>query len=104
MVQIESILVYRTAVIAVRPLRYASKYSRSPGKARMNDVALRTYSLASCYENSFTTILRLGSRQQAIQESQVFRNNMRAALKAAMVPAGFLRMGNEAVSRTVRNM
>ncbi len=61
--------------------------SRSPGKARMNDLAVRTYSLASCYENSFTTILRLGSRQQAIQESQVFRNNMRAALKAAMEQA-----------------
>jgi type VI secretion system protein ImpK len=53
----------------------------------MNDLALRTYSLASCYENSFTTILRLGSRQQAIQESQVFRNNMRSALKAAMEQA-----------------
>jgi type VI secretion system protein ImpK len=53
----------------------------------MNDLALRTYSLASCYENSFTTILRLGSRQQAIQESQVFRNNIRAALKAAMEQA-----------------
>src|ERR1700753_1811512 len=58
-----------------------------PGKARMNDLPVRTYSLASCYENSFTTILRLGSRQQAILESQVFRNNMRAALKAAMEQA-----------------
>ena len=47
----------------------------------MNDLAVRTYSLASCYENSFTTILRLGSQQQAIQDSQVFRTNIRAALE-----------------------
>ena len=53
----------------------------------MNDLAVRTYNLASCYENSFTTILRLGSRQQAIPSSQVFRTNIRAALKAAMEQA-----------------
>ncbi len=53
----------------------------------MNDSPPRTHSLASCYENSITTILRLGSQQQAVQNSQVFRNNIRAALKAAMEQA-----------------
>ena len=101
MVQIESILVYRTAVVAVRPLRYASEYSRWPGEARMNDLAVRTYSLAACYENSFTTILRLGSRQQAIQESQVFRSNMRAALKAAMEQAKTLGYSSEMIQFSV---
>jgi type VI secretion system protein ImpK len=52
----------------------------------MNDSSPRTNNLASCYENSITSILRLGSQQQAIQ-SQVFRNNIRAALKAAMEQA-----------------
>jgi type VI secretion system protein ImpK len=52
----------------------------------MNDSSARTHNLASCYENSITSILRLGSQQQAVQ-SQVFRNNIRAALKAAMEQA-----------------
>jgi type VI secretion system protein ImpK len=67
----------------------------------MNDLAVRTYSLAACYENSFTTILRLGSRQQAIQESQVFRNNMRAALKAAMEQAKALGYSSEMIQFSV---
>ena len=71
------------------------------GKARMTDPSLHTYSLASCYENSFTTILRLGSRQQAVQESQVFRNNIRAALKAAMEQAKGLGYSGEMIQLSV---
>ena len=67
----------------------------------MNDLAVRTYSLASCYENSFTSILRLGSRQQAIQDSQVFRNNMRAALKGAMEQAKTLGYSSEMIQFSV---
>jgi type VI secretion system protein ImpK len=52
----------------------------------MNDRSPHTQNLASCYENSITSILRLGSQQQVVQ-SQVFRNNIRAALKAAMEEA-----------------
>jgi type VI secretion system protein ImpK len=53
----------------------------------MNDSPPRTHSLATCYENSITTVLRLGSQQQAVQNSQSFRNNIRAALKAGMEQA-----------------
>lgn len=54
----------------------------------MKDIPLRTYSLASCYENSLTTILRLASlQQQAMPNSQQFRNSIRAALKTAMEEA-----------------
>ncbi len=53
----------------------------------MNDLPPRAHSLASCFENSFTTILRLSSGQQAVQDSQVFRSNIRAALKAAIEQA-----------------
>jgi type VI secretion system protein ImpK len=67
----------------------------------MTDLSPRTYSLASCYENSFTTILRLGSRQQAVQESQVFRNNIRAALKAAMEQAKGLGYSGEMIQLSV---
>ena len=67
----------------------------------MTDPILRTYSLASCYENSFTTILRLGSRQQAVQESQVFRNNIRAALKGAMEQAKGLGYSGEMIQLSV---
>ena len=48
----------------------------------------RTHSLASCYENSLTIILRLCSlQQQSAANSQDFRTSIRAALKAAMEQA-----------------
>jgi type VI secretion system protein ImpK len=54
----------------------------------MKEIPLRTYSLASCYENSLTTILRLASlQQQSVPSSQGFRNSIRAALKTAMEDA-----------------
>ena len=50
--------------------------------------AERTYSLASCYENALTIILRLSSLQaQPAGSSQDFRASIRAALKAAMEQA-----------------
>ncbi len=63
----------------------------------MNDSPPRTHSLASCYENSITTILRLGLQQQAVQNSQVFRSNIRAALKAAMEQAKTLGYSSEMI-------
>jgi len=48
----------------------------------------RTHSLASCYENALTIILRLCSlQQQSAANSQDFRTSIRAALKAAMEQA-----------------
>jgi type VI secretion system protein ImpK len=48
----------------------------------------RTYSLASCYENAITIILRLASlQQQSAANSQDFRTSVRAALKSAMEQA-----------------
>lgn len=67
----------------------------------MNELAPRTHSLASCYENAFTTILRLGSGRQAVQESQAFRNNIRAALKAAMEQAKLLGYPGETIQLSV---
>ncbi len=63
----------------------------------MNDSPPRTQNLASCYENSITTILRLGSQQQALQNSQVFRTNIRAALRAAMEQAKALGYSSEMI-------
>lgn len=63
----------------------------------MNDSPPRTQSLASCYENSITSILRLTSKQQAVQNSQVFRTNIRAALKAAMEQARSLGYSGETI-------
>jgi len=54
----------------------------------MKESPQRTYSLASCYENSLTTILRLSSlAQQSVPNSQGFRSSIRAALKSAMEEA-----------------
>lgn len=54
----------------------------------MSNLQLRTHSLASCYENAITTILRLGSlQQQSVPNSQGFRNSIKNALKLAMEQA-----------------
>ena len=63
----------------------------------MNETSPRTQSLASCYENSITSILRLNTQQQAVQNSQVFRNNIRAALRAAMEQAKAMGYSGETI-------
>ena len=56
----------------------------------------RTHSLASCYENALTIILRLWSlQQQSAANSQEFRTSIRAALKAAMEQAKVLGYSSE---------
>lgn len=62
----------------------------------MNNRSSRTHSLASCYENAVTTILRLASlQQQAVPNSQGFRNSIRTALKSAMEQAKALGYSSE---------
>ncbi len=57
----------------------------------------RTQSLASCYENAYTIILRLAAlNQQSAANSQDFRTSIRAALKAAMEQAKALGYASEA--------
>lgn len=54
----------------------------------MTQSTQRTQSLASCYENALTIILRLSAlNQQSAANSQDFRTSIRAALKAAMEQA-----------------
>ena len=56
----------------------------------------RTQSLASCYENAYTIILRLARlNQQSAANSQDFRTSIRAALKAAMEQAKALGYSSE---------
>ncbi len=62
----------------------------------MTNSPARAHSLASCYENAITTILRLGSmQQQAVPNPQGFRNSIRAALKSAMEQAKALGCSND---------
>jgi type VI secretion system protein ImpK len=62
----------------------------------MNQNPPRTYSLASCYENAITTILRLAAlQQQAVPNSDGFRTSIRAALKTAMEQAKALGYSSE---------
>jgi type VI secretion system protein ImpK len=64
----------------------------------MSNAPPRTQSLASCYENSITTILRLSAmQQQAVPNAQGFRNSIRAALKAAMEQAKTLGYSSEMI-------
>jgi type VI secretion system protein ImpK len=66
------------------------------GEQRMQTQS-RTYSLASCYENALTIILRLWSlQQQSAANSQDFRTSIRAALKAAMEQAKSMGYSSEA--------
>jgi len=63
----------------------------------MNPSPPRTQSLASCYENAITIILRLSSlNQQSAANSQDFRASIRAALRAAMEQAKALGYSSEA--------
>jgi type VI secretion system protein ImpK len=62
----------------------------------MTNSPARTHSLASCYENAITTILRLSAlQQQAVPNAQGFRNSIRAALKSAMEQAKALGYSSE---------
>jgi type VI secretion system protein ImpK len=62
----------------------------------MQQLEQRNYSLASCYENALTIVLRLASIQpQAAGNSQDFRVSIRAALKAAMEQAKALAYSSE---------
>ena len=62
----------------------------------MQQNASRTYSLASCYENAFTVILRIAFVQsQGTANSQGFRTSVQAALKAAMEQAKSLGYSSE---------
>jgi hypothetical protein len=61
----------------------------------MTNLAPRSYSLASCYENALTTILRLASMAQSVPNSQGFRTSIRAALKSAMEQAKALGYSGE---------
>jgi type VI secretion system protein ImpK len=62
----------------------------------MSETPPRSYSLASCYENAITTILRLAAmQQQSAANSNAFRNSIRAALKSAMEQAKALGYSSE---------
>ncbi len=63
----------------------------------MPDNPPRTQSLASCYENALTIILRLSAlTQQSSANSADFRTSIRAALRAAMEQAKSLGYSSEA--------
>lgn len=63
----------------------------------MPEIPSRTHSLASCYENAFTIILRLTAlQQQANANAGDFRTSIRAALRAAMEQAKSLGYSSEA--------
>jgi type VI secretion system protein ImpK len=62
----------------------------------MKEIPMRTQSLASCYENALTVILRLTSlHQQGATNSQSFRANIREALRQAMEQAKALGYSSE---------
>ncbi len=62
----------------------------------MKEIPARTQSLASCYENAYTIILRLaGLNQQSSANAPDFRTSIRAALKAAMEQAKALGYSSE---------
>ena len=64
----------------------------------MTNSPQRTHSLASCYENAITTIIRLSNlQQQAVPNAQGFRTSIRAALKSAMEQAKALAYSSEMI-------
>ena len=64
----------------------------------MSNSSARTKSLALCFEEAITTILRLSSLQgQAAPNQQAFRNSIREALKTAMESARALGYSSEMI-------
>lgn len=65
--------------------------------ASMDDVAVRANSLAYCYQESFTAILRVRSQRQTVKNSESFRNQIRLALRSAMEQARELGYSSELI-------
>ena len=63
----------------------------------MSQSAPRIHSLASCYENAFTTMVRLESLpHEALPSVQVFRDNIKAALRGSLEKGKTLGYSSEA--------
>lgn len=61
------------------------------------DETLRLHSLASCYENAFTTMVRLETLpREALPSAQTFRENIKAALRGSLEKGKTLGYSNEA--------
>ena len=70
----------------------------------MKDSPPRTVSLASCYENAYTIILRLASlQQQSAANAHDFRTSIRAALRAAMEQAKSIGYSSEANQLAIKS-
>jgi len=61
----------------------------------------RTNSLALCFQEVLTAILRVRFRRQQVQEAESFRNQMRANLQAAMQGARALGYSSDTVQMAV---
>lgn len=67
----------------------------------MDDLAPRVNNLASCYQESFTAVLRVRSQSQTVQNAASFRQQIRAALRSAMDQARGLGYSSEFVQMSL---
>jgi type VI secretion system protein ImpK len=67
----------------------------------MSQSASRTNSLAYCFQEVFTAILRIRSKRQQVQDSEAFRSQIRRSLQATMQEARGLGYTNETVQMVV---
>jgi type VI secretion system protein ImpK len=63
----------------------------------MDQTTVRTNSLAYCFQESFTAILRVGSQRQTVQDAESFRGQIRNALRSAMEQAKALGYSSEMI-------
>src|SRR5258705_13825331 len=67
----------------------------------MDDLAPRVSNLASCYQESFTAVLRVRSQRQTVQNAESFRQQIRAALRSAMDQARGLGYSSEIIQASL---
>jgi type VI secretion system protein ImpK len=67
----------------------------------MDQTAVRTNSLAYCFQESFTAILRVGSQRQTVQDSESFRGQIRNALRSAMEQSKALGYSSEIIQMSL---
>jgi type VI secretion system protein ImpK len=67
----------------------------------MDDFISRICNLASCYQESFTAVLRVRSQRQTVQNAESFRQQIRAALRSAMDQARGLGYSSEIIQASL---
>lgn len=78
-----------------------TRLSSTGEQVLMSQLASRMNSLAYCFQEVFTAILRIRSKRQQVQDSEAFRSQIRRSLQSTMQEARALGYSNDIVQMAV---